>query len=80
MLMPGLLDFDDQIHISAITVGGREALLARIIELLPEGPKYFPEGQITDTYEREIAEDLIRAAALSLLRDEVPYGDFCPGR
>lgn len=71
-----LLDFDDHIHISAISAGGQEALLRRIIELLPEGPKYFPEGQITETYEREIAEDLIRAAALSALRDEVPYGIF----
>jgi GTP-binding protein Era len=71
-----LLDFDDQIHISAITEGGRESLLARIIELLPEGPKYFPEGQITNTYEREIAEDLIRATALTFLRDEVPYGIY----
>lgn len=71
-----LMDFDDVIRISAITVQGREALLARIIEFMPEGPKYFPDGQITDTYEREIAEDLIRAAALHHLRDEVPYGIF----
>lgn len=71
-----LLDFDDVIRISATTAAGRDALLARIIELLPEGPKYYPDGQITATYEREIAEDLIRAAALHHLRDEVPYGVF----
>jgi len=71
-----LLPFTDQIKISAITESGREALLARIIELLPEGPKYYPEGQVTATYEREIAEDLIRAAALHNLRDEVPYAIF----
>jgi len=72
----GLLDFDDTIRISAITAVGREALLERIMQLLPEGPKYFPDEQITSTYEREIAEDLIRAAALTYLRDEVPYGIF----
>ncbi|MBW6465245.1 MAG: GTPase Era [Brevefilum sp.] len=71
-----LLDFVDQIRISAVTEAGREALLARIIQLLPEGPKYFPEDQVTGTYEREIAEDLIRAAALSFLHDEVPYGIY----
>jgi GTPase len=71
-----LLDFVDHIRISAITEGGREALLDLIIQLLPEGPKYFPEEQITGTYEREIAEDLIRAAALSFLHDEVPYGIY----
>jgi GTP-binding protein Era len=71
-----LLDFSDVIRISALTATGRDALLERIIKLLPEGPQYYPQGQITDTYEREIAEDLIRAAALHHLRDEVPYGVF----
>ena len=36
------------------------------------GP-FFEEEQITDLYEREIAIDLIRAAAMRLLRDEVPH-------
>jgi GTP-binding protein Era len=71
-----LLDFVDHIRISAITKAGREALLDRIIQLLPEGPKYFPDEQVTETHEREIAEDLIRAAALSFLHDEVPYGIY----
>ncbi len=71
-----LLDFTDQIRISAIREAGREALLDRVIDLLDEGPQYFPEDQITDVYERDIAEDLIRAAALQNLRDEVPYSLF----
>jgi len=71
-----LLEFDDRIRISAITQVGREALFEKILELLPEGPKYFPEEQITDTYEREIAEDIIRAAALNYLQEEVPYSIF----
>ena len=71
-----LLDFTDVIRISAITASGRQALLSSVIELLPEGPKYFSEEQITNMYEREIAEDLIRAAALEYLRDEVPYSIF----
>jgi GTP-binding protein Era len=49
-------------------------LLQAILERLPEGPPFFPEDQITDLYEREIAADLIREAALILLRDEVPHG------
>ena len=71
-----LLSFEDSIRISAVTAAGREDLLTKIIEMLPEGPQYFPEDQITATYEREIAEDLIRAAALFHLRDEVPYSMF----
>ena len=59
-----LMSFADVIQISALTAPGREQLLEKVIAMLPEGPRYFPEDQITDIYEREIAEDLIRAAAL----------------
>ena len=71
-----LLPFTDQIEISANTDFGRDQLLEKIIDMLPEGPRYFSEDQITDIYEREIAEDLIRAAALEYLHEEVPYGIF----
>jgi GTP-binding protein Era len=71
-----LLEFDDTVEISAITQTGRDILLDKVIAYLDEGPQYFPEGQITATYEREIAEDLIRSAALTQLRDEVPYSIF----
>ncbi len=71
-----LLKFDDSVEISAITETGRETLLEKVITNLNEGPQFFPEGQITTTYEREIAEDLIRSAALTQLRDEVPYSIF----
>ncbi|MBI9045463.1 MAG: GTPase Era [Anaerolineaceae bacterium] len=59
--------------ISALNGLGVDALLERIINLLPEGPLYFDSEQITDLYEREIAADLIREAALIHLRDEVPH-------
>ncbi len=51
-----------------------ENLLSLILEYIPEGPPEFPAEQITDLHEREIAADLIREAALLLLRDEVPHG------
>ncbi len=59
--------------ISASSGEGREELLETIISQLPEGQPFFEEEQITDLYEREIAIDLIRAAAMRLLRDEVPH-------
>lgn len=59
--------------ISAETGEGLEVLTAAIIELLPEHPTYFSEDEITDLYEREIASDLIREAALKHLREEVPH-------
>jgi len=60
-------------EISATRGDGCDALLARLLELLPEGPAYFPEDQVTDSGERDIAADLIRAAAMRRLRQEVPH-------
>jgi len=60
-------------EISATRGDGCQALLERIVGLLPEGPAYFPEDQITDVYERDLAADLIRAAAMRRLHHEVPH-------
>lgn len=60
--------------ISATRGDHLDALLSEIIARLPEGTPFFPEGQVTDLYERELAADLIREAALNILRDEVPHG------
>ncbi len=49
-------------------------MIALLISLLPIRPPEYEEDQITDLYEREIAADLIREAALLKLRDEVPHG------
>jgi GTP-binding protein Era len=63
--------------ICPISATGRtnlKELTQAIIERLPEGFPFYPEGQVTDLYEREIAADLIREACLLMLRDEVPHG------
>ncbi len=59
--------------ISAARGDGCAELLGRLVALLPAGPRYYPDDQITDAYERDIAVDLIRSACLGLLRHEVPY-------
>ncbi len=59
--------------ISALTGENLDTLVDKILERLPESPPYYDEDQITDLYEREIAADLIREAALHFLHDEVPH-------
>jgi GTP-binding protein Era len=59
--------------VSATRGDNLDHLLHEIIERLPEGARFYPEDQITDLYEREIAADLIRAACLLHLRNEVPH-------
>jgi GTP-binding protein Era len=61
------------IILSAITGEQNENLLKQIVEKLPEGILFYEEDQVTDIYERDIAADLIRSAALNHLRDEVPH-------
>ena len=61
------------IPISALTGDNLDQLETSILEILPEGPLLYPEDQVTDLYEREIAADLIRAAAMRLLQKELPH-------
>ncbi len=62
------------VRISALQSQGLGELVTVLVSLLPVRPPEFEEDQITDLYEREIAADLIREAALLKLRDEVPHG------
>jgi GTP-binding protein Era len=62
------------ISISATQNRNLDQLLALLISLSPVRPPEFDEEQVTDSYERDIAADLIREAALHHLRDEVPHG------
>ena len=59
---------------SATRGDGRNKLVAALIARLPVREPDFPEDQVTDFYERDIAADLIREACLYHLRDEVPHG------
>lgn len=61
------------ITVSAATGENLDLLLDTILARLPEGPRFYAPETITDTYERDIAADMIRAAALEFLREEVPY-------
>jgi GTPase len=60
--------------VSAMMSVNLDKLSSEILSHLPEGDPFFPEEQVTDLYERDIAADLIREAALIHLRDEVPHG------
>jgi GTP-binding protein Era len=68
-----LLSSDETMTLSAVRPEHGSELVERLVEHLPEGPRYYPEAQVTVTYEREIAADIIRAAAMGLLRQELPH-------
>lgn len=51
-----------------------DELVELLVSFSPFRPPEFDEEQVTDSYERDIAADLIREACLNHLRDEVPHG------
>jgi GTP-binding protein Era len=59
---------------SAARGNGLVDLLSLLVSFLPVRAAEFDPEQVTDLYEKEIAADLIREAALNHLRDEVPHG------
>lgn len=62
------------VELSAMSREGLPELMTTLDQLLPEGDPFYPPDQVTDFWERQIAADLIREAALQNLREEVPHG------
>lgn len=62
------------VSISAAQSRNLDQLQELLISLAPVRPPEYDEEQVTDSYERDIAADLIREACLLRLRDEVPHG------
>jgi GTP-binding protein Era len=69
----GLHDFREIIPVSAASGDGVERLLELIREVLPEGPKLFPDELFTDNSERFIAAEIVREKILLLTHREIPY-------
>jgi GTP-binding protein Era len=69
----GLHDFREIIPVSAANGDGVDRLLELIREVLPEGPKFFPDDMFTDNSERFIAAEIVREKILLLTQKEIPY-------
>ena len=68
-----LYDFAEVIPISALKRSGLDMLLDRMMSLLPAGPAYFPEDQVTDQPARFMAAEIIREQVLLNTSEEIPY-------
>jgi GTP-binding protein Era len=62
------------VRISASENQNLDQLIELLVSLSPFRAPEFEEEQLTDSWERDIAADLIREACLLNLRDEVPHG------
>jgi GTP-binding protein Era len=66
-------DFHALHPVSAKTRDGIGALREELVELLPEGPAYFPSDQRSDLSLEDQVAELVREKALALTREEVPH-------
>jgi len=66
-------DWDEVVPISAAKGDTVETLVGLIAERMPEGPPYFPEGQVTDQTQEQLFSELIREKAIRLMQEEVPH-------
>jgi GTP-binding protein Era len=63
----------EAVPISAVERRGLDRLVRAIAVALPEGPRYFEAGTLTDKTERELVAELIREKLMLETRDELPY-------
>ena len=59
--------------ISAKEMFNVDGLLKRVLEIVPEGPAYFPKDQLTDKPERFFVNEIIREKILLNYKKEIPY-------
>ncbi len=69
----GAWEFAAYVPVSALRVEGLQPILDELAHLLPDGPAYFPEGEVTDQPESFLVGELIREKFLARLRDELPH-------
>jgi len=68
-----LASFDHVVPVSARSGRGVDELVAVLVDALPEGPPYFPAGEVTDqSVEQRIAE-IVREKVLERTREEIPH-------
>jgi len=66
-------DFTEIVPVSSLRKDNVDDLLATVIGSLPEGPRYYPEDEISELPERFIAAEIIREKIFRLTQYEVPY-------
>ncbi len=66
-------DWDEVVPVSAKTGRGVAVLLDLLVDLLPEGPAYYPADTVTDQPLEDRLAEIVREKALAVTRQEVPH-------
>jgi GTPase len=74
MAVSELVGPDSEIVPVSATIGvNLDVLIDVLAAQLPEGPAFYPDGELTDEPEETLMAELIREAALEGVRDELPH-------
>ncbi len=61
------------VPVSAVSGEQVDVVADVLLEQLPEGPAWYPDGEITDQPEEHLIAELIREAAIAEAREELPH-------
>ncbi len=59
--------------LSARTGEGVETFVEHLLERMPQGPPYYPEGMVSAIPDEVAVAELVREQLLAVVRDELPY-------
>jgi GTP-binding protein Era len=65
--------FADIVPVSAATGDNVDRLVDVLISHLPEGPRLFPSGQVSDQPERQLAAEILREKLIGVVTEELPH-------
>jgi GTP-binding protein Era len=65
--------FETTFMISALKGSGVGDLLSYLVSQLPEGPWLYPEDQVSDVSDRDLAAEIVREKLFLRLHQELPY-------
>jgi GTP-binding protein Era len=66
-------DFGAYVPLSALEASNLEPLVDEIVARLPDGPLYFPQGEVSDQPEHVLVAEIVREKFLERLREELPH-------
>jgi GTPase len=65
--------FADVVPVSATTGDNVDRLVDVLVSHLPQGPRLFAAGQVTDQPERQLAAEILREKLIARAKDELPH-------
>ena len=68
-----LLQWDSMVLLSAKRGYNLDAFIEECVQLLPEGPRWFPSSMTTDQSEESLIAEFIREKILRSFKDEIPH-------